>query len=219
MTVSIKNTSQVSQQTVNMLVHAPAGYGKTTLCGTTGEPTIILSAEAGLLSLSGQNVDYIEITCLKDLREAYDFLLTDKKYKWVCMDSISELVSMALIEKKRGTNDPRQAYTQMRDHMLTTIREFRNLPKNTYMTCQQSHDSNELLAPITDDRVMTQNLPYMFDLVFALRKMEHEGKLYHVLQTEGDETYLAKHRIAGANILKQYEPCNLQAIYSKITNQ
>ncbi len=212
----IKNTNQVDQQTVNMLVHAPAGYGKTTLCGTTGEPTVILSAEAGLLSLSGHNIDYIDITCLKDLKDAYDFLLTDTKYKWVCLDSISEIISMALIEKKRGTNDPRKAYVEMRDLMLTTIREFRNLPKNVYMACQQAPEPQH--APACDDKVMTQNLPYMFDLVFALRKIDHEGKIYHVLQTEGDDDYLAKHRIKEGIKLSQYEPCNLQAIYQKIIN-
>ena len=40
-------------QGTKMLVHAPAGAGKTTLAATAGEPTLILSAEAGLLSIAG----------------------------------------------------------------------------------------------------------------------------------------------------------------------
>lgn len=214
--MQIKNTGDIQQQHINVLVHSPAGYGKTTLATTTEQPTIILSAEAGLLSINNAAIDYVDIKHMGDLHAAYQYLKTDQKYKWVVLDSVSEITSMCLIEQKKLTGDPRQAYTKMRDIMLGLIRDFRNLDKNVYMTCQQSTD--EPHSPMTDDRVITQNLAYMFDCVFPLRRIEHEEKMYHVLQTEGDDTHIAKYRDS-LQRLDRYEPANLQKIYTKLTQK
>ena len=48
--MQIKKTNDVTASHIKVLVHAPAGAGKTRLCATTGGKTVILSAESGLLS-------------------------------------------------------------------------------------------------------------------------------------------------------------------------
>ena len=69
---------------LKILVHGPAGSGKTVLCATTGMPTILLSAEAGLLSLKkylkdnkaiSKNIKIIKIESFADLEEVYDCIL------------------------------------------------------------------------------------------------------------------------------------------------
>ena len=57
MSIKLTSTAQAAVDNgIKVLVHGPAGSGKTTLCATTGEPTVIISAEAGLLSLRGHDI-------------------------------------------------------------------------------------------------------------------------------------------------------------------
>ena len=47
------------------LVHGPSGAGKTVLCGTTGAPTVIISAEAGCFlwgTLPGASIIAFRVT-------------------------------------------------------------------------------------------------------------------------------------------------------------
>jgi hypothetical protein len=71
MAIALSSTKQSAQLSgLKFLVHGPAGAGKTTLCGTTGEPTVIISAESGLLSLRHLDIPVIEVKTLDQLYEA-----------------------------------------------------------------------------------------------------------------------------------------------------
>jgi hypothetical protein len=61
---------------LKILIHGPAGSGKTRICSTTGdlENTLILSAEAGLLSLRDHEIDVILIKSLDDMRNAFAYI-------------------------------------------------------------------------------------------------------------------------------------------------
>ena len=58
----------------NILMTGPAGSGKTVLCSTAPSPTLIISAEGGLLSIRESNVSAIEVTSVADIAEIYDYL-------------------------------------------------------------------------------------------------------------------------------------------------
>jgi hypothetical protein len=193
------------------------------LCGTTEAPTVIISAEAGLLSLRNTDIPVIEVATLQDVQDAYQFITESadaKDFQWVCLDSISEIAEVVLANEKKNTKDPRQAYGALQEHMATLIRAFRDLPeKNVYFSCKQERQKDEssgsnLYFPSMPGQKLGQGLAYYFDEVFALRvEKDTDGNPYRALQTSRDFNYEAKDR-SGA--LEMFEPPSLAAIAAKI---
>jgi len=218
----ITNTSNVSEQFIKVLVHGASGSGKTRLCGTTGGKTLIISAEAGLLSLRGQDIDVWEVKSIEDLKEVFSFLRDDKTYDWVCLDSISEVAEVVLSAEKKLTKDPRKAYGEMQDVMTSLIRAFRDLPKNIYMSAKQDKVKDEatgavFFGPSAPGQKIAASLPYFFDFVFCLHNWKDaEGNYQSALQTHRDAQYEAKDR---SGVLATVEAPNLAAIREKILTQ
>jgi len=224
MAIRLTTTAQAAiDNGIKVLVHGPAGAGKTSLCGTTGEPTVIISAEAGLLSLRGHDIPVIEVKSLDDVHEAYQFVTQSqdaKHFRWVCLDSISEIAEVCLAAEKAKTKDPRQAYGALQEEMGALIRAFRDLPqRNVYMSCKQERKEDQttgaqLYFPSLPGAKLGQGIPYFFDEVFALRvERDQEGGVTRWLQTGRDFQYEAKDR-SGA--LAMFEPCDLSAIAAKV---
>ena len=224
MSIRLTTTRQAAQSSgIKVLVHGPAGAGKTMLCGTTEAPTVIISAEAGLLSLRNTDIPVIEVATLQDVQDAYQFITESadaKDFKWVCLDSISEIAEVVLANEKKATKDPRQAYGALQEHMATLIRAFRDLPgRNVYFSCKQERQKDEasganLYYPSMPGQKLGQGLAYYFDEVFALRvEKDADGNPYRALQTSRDFNYEAKDR-SGA--LDMFEPPSLAAIAAKI---
>ena len=55
----IKNTEAIHQSNLKCLIYGESGAGKTYLANTLTQPTLIISAESGLVSLTGSNIDYV----------------------------------------------------------------------------------------------------------------------------------------------------------------
>lgn len=207
---------------VKVLVHSRAGIGKTTLCATAPSP-IIISAEAGLLSLAHLELPVIEIANMADLVDAYRFLSSSadaKKYDTACLDSISEIAEVVLASEKGKTRDPRKAYGEMQDQMYSLVRAFRDIPeKHIYFSAKQAAVKDDftgvtLYGPSMPGQKVGPALPYFFDEVFALDVARGEdGKVYRFLRTQPDVQYDAKDR-SGA--LDPIEPPDLSHIFNKI---
>jgi hypothetical protein len=215
------------EQGLKVLVHGPAGAGKTVLCGTTGVPekTLILSAEAGLLSLrshpEAQKFAVAKIETIEDLIEAHEKLLIENPFDWVCLDSISEIAEQVLSHQKTVSKDGRAAYGNLNDIMLKLLRDFRDLPCNVYMSCKQSRELNEdlgrtLFVPSMPGRSLSQGISYLFDEVFALRIDRDEDGPFRVLVTQADGRHEVKDR---SGILDAVEVPSLSHIYNKIINR
>jgi hypothetical protein len=210
---------------LKFLVHGPAGAGKTMLCATTGEPTVIISAESGLLSLRDFDIPVIEVKTLDALYEAYDFVVNNPEgqaFKWICLDSISEIAEVVLNHEKKAAKDPRQAYGALAEKMTDLIRAFRDLPgRNVYFSCKQERAKDEqsgamLYYPAMPGNMLKQGVGYFFDFVFALRvEADAEGKPTRWLQTSRDYNYEAKDR---SGSLDMFESPNLAAIAAKVTS-
>lgn len=219
---NITNTQDVAARHIKLLVHGPAGSGKTRLCGTTGGKPLIISVEGGLLSLAGQNLDVVEIKDMNGLMEVYNFLLKDEKYDWVCLDSISEIAEVVLSTEKAKTNDPRKAYGEMQERMMALMRSFRDLQKNIYFAAKQEKVKDEitggiLFGPSAPGQKIGPAMPYLFDEVFALHSWKDEnGVIQRAFQTVKDAQYEAKDR---SGKLDMIEPPNLEHIYNKIVNK
>lgn len=219
---------------LKMMAYGFAGSGKTVLCSTTGQSTIILSAEAGLLSLKKvlkekpalkKLIKVIQIKNIDDLQNALDlFIDSDERIcNWICLDSISEIAEVILAEEKLTEKDKRAAYGNLTDRCMDILRKFRDLPEyNVLMTAKmvRSEDENgkNYFGPSFPGKGVAQNIPYMLDEVFVLRVEEQEdenGDLVNTrfLQTVIDSKYYAKDR---SGELNDFEKPNIAKIFKKI---
>jgi len=221
---NITNTKQEANRYIKVLVHAPAGAGKTRLCSTIKGKALILSAEGGLRSLKAYDIDVWKITSMADLTAAYNYLATDLIYDWVCLDSISEISEVCLTEEKTTNKDGRKAYGEMQDKMLQIIRAFRDLNKNVYFSAKQERIKDEVSGTMlygcqAAGSKIGSALPYFFDFVFALHNWkDDEGNIQRAFQTQRDTQYEAKSR-GEDNELEFIETPSLAHIYDKVTKQ
>ena len=221
MAIQLKSTGNLSAHGVKMLVYGHAGAGKTSLIRTLPNP-VILSAEAGLLSIADAELPFIEIKTIDDLHEAYKWATQSKEseqFESVALDSISEIAEVVLNAEKKLTKDPRQAYGALQEQMTDIVRSFRDLSgKNVYFTakCEKSQDEagRMLYSPSMPGAKLGQQLPYFFDEVLALRvEKDSEGIPQRALMCESDGLWQAKDR---SGKLGQWEAPDLGAIIRKI---
>ena len=151
------------------------------------------------------------------------FLQTEdnwNKFDTLCIDSLSEVAEVCLLEQKEKFKDGRKAYSQMADEMLERIRNLISIPgKNLYCICKQKKmqddDGKILFSPDVPGNTFAQKIPYYFDEVFAFRwlKDPETGEMKRMLQTYPDEKYDAKDRSGNLNM---FEEPDITKIISKI---
>jgi len=218
--INLTSTSTVKTASIKMLAYGQAGSGKTSLIPTLPTP-VILSAEGGLLSISGHDIPFVKIGGMDDLREAYKWLTDSdesKQFESVAIDSISEVAEVCLGAEKAIAKDPRQAYGEMQTTMAEVIRTFRDLDKHVLMTAKLEKSQDEmgriLYAPSMPGNKTGQSLPYYFDIVAALRvEKDDEGLTQRALMLESDGIWQAKDRSGKLDV---WEAPDLAAIIAKI---
>lgn len=224
MAIRLTTTREAAQLNgLKVCVYGASGSGKTVLTSTTGEPTVIISAEAGLLSLRDLDIPVIEVATIADVHDAYRFIAESadaRDFRWVCLDSVSEIAEVVLSAEKKLTKDPRAAYGALQEQMSDLLRAFRDLPgRNVYMSAKLDRQKDELTGamlyqPSMPGQRLGQALPYLFDELLVLRvEKDAEGAPSRWLQTGADLQYVAKDR---SGTLDQYEPPDLSAIAAKI---
>lgn len=215
MAIKIRKTSDVKINGVKCVVYGGAGVGKTRLCATAPRP-IIISAESGLLSLSDVDVDYIEISKLKHLDEAYRALKDSTDYDTICLDSISEICEALMEEFIPQVKDGRQAYGMMASAMMPMLKKFRDIKgKHTAFTSKLDVVKDEEGNKVGEDllipgQVLGKQIPYLVDELFCLQK-DRKGNSF--LQTVPDRVRFCKDR-SGA--LESQEEPDLSVIFEKI---
>ena len=220
--VSSRNAS--ASHGIKALVYGKAGYGKTYLASTAPKP-IILSAESGMLSLRGFDIPVITIKTVEDLTEAYLWALNSdeaKGFETVYIDSISEIAEVVLTNAKAQVKDPRQAYGELIEKMMMTLKAFRDLPgKHVVMSAKQSILTDSVTQAVTYGPSMPGSrlgaeLPYLFDQVFQIGVGKTpDGQDYRFLRCHPDMQNEAKDR-SGA--LEALEPPDLTHVFTKILN-
>lgn len=238
MPLNFTTAQQASQSSgVKCLVYGGSGGGKTVLMATAPMP-VMISAEAGALSLRQANLErlfgvgnpsitynmpMIVISNVNDLADAYRWCNESnesRQFGTIGMDSISEIMEQILNNAKRQVKDPRQAYGELIEKGQTMVRMFRDIPdKNVVISAKMEPIKDEMTGvvkygPSVPGSKLGPSLPYFFDEVFRLGiGQQPTGEQYRFLQTQPDLQYEAKDR-SGA--LAPVEFPHLGAIFAKI---
>ena len=224
MAITLKKTGSVSLESVKACVYGQAGAGKTKLIETLPDP-LIISSEAGLLSIQDADIPYIAVKSMEDMKEAYQFIMSSdeaKQFQSISLDSISEIGEVVLNQELKNAKDPRQAYGVMQQEVSDLIRAFRDIPNmHVYFSAKMEKQQDEmgriLYQPSMPGNKMGQSLPYFFDLLLALRmEKDAEGVTQRALMCDSDGLWQAKDR---SGKLDMWEAPDLGAIISKIKGE
>lgn len=225
MAVKLTSTREAAKHNgVKSVVYSIAGGGKTSLAKTFDVPTVIISCEAGLLSLADTDIPVIEVKSMNDMFEAYNLLSNTpegKRFEAVVIDSVSEIAEVLLAEEKKSSKDARAAYGNTSERMMDLLRAFRDLNgRHVLFICKLEKVKDEMTGafmygPSMPGQRLGQAVPYLVDEVFALRVERNEdGQTVRYLQTTPDTQWQAKDR---SGRLAAFELPDMAAVISKIT--
>ena len=224
----IRKVGETKNNGIKALVYGQSGSGKTFSLSTLPdlESTLILSAEAGLLSIRDiiPEADFSIISNLDDLREAFTYVNEGEgtKYKTIVLDSLTEIAQQILSYEQENTKDGRMIYGNMATRVLDLSKNFRDLVgRNVILICQeeriQDDEGRMLYGPAMPGKKVGPQLPYLTDLVFALRVKHEDDKTKRVFQTSPlfSPDYVSKDRSGKLDII---EPPDWSIVFDKINN-
>jgi phage nucleotide-binding protein len=208
----------VDQQGAKLLVYGQAGAGKTFSTQTMPGRVLVISAEAGLLSIKdAPNVSAIEVKTYDDLREVYAALKSGElDYDSVCLDSVSEISEILLVYEKGRNKDGRMAYQNVSEAVTSLMRSFRDLDMHVLFLCKEGKENNDgvfLFGPKMASKPLGDAITYFFDEVLALRIVDDQDVAARWLQTRIGQGYTAKDR---SGKLEAFEEPNLTALIEKL---
>ena len=213
----------VDQQGAKLLIYGQAGAGKTYSTQSMPGKVLVISAEAGLLSIKdAPNVSAIEVSSIDDLREVYEALNSGElSFDSVCLDSVSEISEILLVHEKTKNKDGRMAYQNVSEAVTSLMRSFRDLDMHVLFLCKEGKENNDgifLFGPKMASKPLGEAITYFFDEVLALRVYDDvdengDSVIKRALQTRIHGGYTAKDR---SGKLDKFEEPNLTALIEKL---
>lgn len=233
--IQIKKTGQIATKRFVALVVGPSGIGKTSLVRTLPEPEdaiLLISAESGLACLDGTNIDVIEVDPkepTKSLEEIYEFLQSDeakKKYKFIFIDSLTEIAQLIVAELKKDPHygQPKNAlamWGKYSELMTMIVKSYRDMSDySVIFTCLDAveKDGLEKIESFNIQGTGIKNsLKAWYDLVLFYKVYTDEnGEKHRKLVTDISEAPLAKDRTGK---LEAFEEADLSVIINKIVKE
>lgn len=222
----IQSTKNYASERLKMLVYGAPGVGKTFLAHTIGEPTIVISAEGGLLSLKGQDIDIVDITTDDNnnyippikrperLQQVYAWLQEPKqreKYKWAYVDSLSE-IGQLVVEKQNHLfperKDSLPMWGEVAKEMRQIVKSWRDIPGYNVVFTALSEtaidDVGRRYQNVALPGKFSQHIPAYFDEVFYFHTYQAEDKgLQRVLITQSTDKAVAKDRSGSLDLMME----------------
>jgi|MudIll2142460700_1097286.scaffolds.fasta_scaffold00005_50 hypothetical protein len=186
MALDIKSAKNISQDArLKMLVYGDSGVGKTVFASGFPKPFVIASEE-GLLSVAGQDVDYVSITSWAQLEEIYLHLLkteSKKTYQSVVVDSFTTLQQLALayVLEQNGRQFPEQRdWGMLLELMRRFMRQMADLPYHIVFICLSGTEKDDLTGIVREKPSivgrMAAEAPAYVDVVMHLTvEMNRKG--------------------------------------------
>lgn len=223
MPVQLISTNQLTTGKT-ILVHGPTGSGKTRLIATAPNP-VIAATDRGCASLKNYNIPMQPISSVKGMKEflAWAQGPQGQQFQTICIDDMTELAELTLLECRNRTNHLQKAYGEMMDIVYDFIRTLRDWPVSShyiYMACKQQREKDHatgqfIYTPDFPGQKLGGRVSYFFDEVYALfaGTDQNTGAFVNWLRTRRDNQYECKTR---GDTLELWEAANLSQIYQKL---
>jgi phage nucleotide-binding protein len=218
--MEIKKTSAKDALRISSLIYGKSGSGKTTLASTLEGKTLVISAESGLLSLSDFEIDYVEITSIKELGDIVTKLEGGSEYQNIFLDSLTEVAQILVSELQKKFPDRKDSFPMWGEYTVMIrkiIKRFRDLsPYNVFITALDKVEVDELnnrfVIPDMNGKIAAQVVQFFDEVFYLVVNKDGERKLL----TGSSEKVLVKDR---SGKLEQYEPPVLKDIVAKIKGE
>lgn len=246
----IENTLEAESQKVKIVVAAEAGNGKTSLAATIEpelkEKVLVISAEAGLLSLRGKNVDYIELQKKFDdstkawieiakherisrLIEIFNYVSKPEvmaKYQWLFIDSLTEINQnmedfLDSQDEFQGPKNTIKKFGELTKRMLSLCKAFRDMPHYNVvfsaLVKNVTDSDNQTTMAISMTGAFAEKLPALFDEIFYLGVMsEVDEQGRNLRQILTQKTNKITFPKDRSGRLARVEPANLGLVIKKL---
>jgi phage nucleotide-binding protein len=195
------------------LIYGQSGVGKTSLAKTLHGTTLIVSAESGLLSLSGKEYSVIDLAHddngldlpnskrIQKLEQFFQLLPTLPQFDNLFVDSLTDINTFALDHFQSlypARKDSLAMYGELSKYMRTTVRKLRDIPYNVFITALDKTVNDDS----TGDKIQSVNITgsladiigAWFDLVLYMTTVTKDEKVHRCL-VSGTSIY-SKNNIA-----------------------
>ena len=226
MSVNVVRASKLANEGNSLLVYGDSGRGKTFCVGSLPVGlTLILDFDRGVETLSQTEHHVVRPDSYEELMEVYQGLVDGSlKYRFVALDSLSELEKAIQAERKRVKGKPftsLKEFGESSELMREIVRKFRDLRAQgitAVFTCLEMSLDIEL----GDSQVITKHVP-LVSRKFALevcgladmvsRLLINPSTRERELHFAGCSEFIAKTRVHAVNPI---EPPDLTALFRKI---
>jgi hypothetical protein len=198
------------------LVYGLPGCGKTPITNTAPRP-VLCCIEPGMLSMRGSNVPTFQAYTPKLIDEFFDWVTKSneaKGFDTVCVDSVSQMAEVYLLEAQQKNRDGRAAYGDMQKKVMQHLNAVYYMQnKHTYLICKLER-LDGVVRPYFPGKALNVDVPHLFDIIMLMGTHSIPGAGQHkAFRTAASFDAVARDR---SGRLNEFEPCDLTALFNKV---
>lgn len=239
------NTLDGTVEFKKTLLYAHHGWGKTSQAKYYQDyygPGYILSGESGLSSIKGAGIDYHPFSSWDDkaqhaagkysfcglLRDVVDTAEFRQKYKWVMIDSLTELSDLSFAHAdagakvgKSGEKNGFEVWESHASNMIGACKYVRDMPLHVIVTAlakqQDDENGNSHHWPMLKGQQVQKQLPGIFDNVLCgVRVTENDGKVTRLIVTDEYKGWHGKVRDENRSLASVEREFDVTKLYRKM---